>query len=276
MSSGLRTPRARIAAGIGIALCLIWIAIPYYFLIVTSLVPQGTAVRGFAWPDFTTLDNYRQILTGANTLWPYLFNSVVVTLSVTLLALLIGVPAGYGLSRLRRFPAAKGLYLSFFVLRMLPPVAFVIPYFLVFSRLQWLDTRRALVLALLPFALSFTVWTIKAFFDGLPFDVEEAAQLDGANPFQIFAVIILPMVGQAVAATGLLTFLLAYVDYLFAVTLTSNKAVTYAVYLVTFQNDYRVYVNAMMAATLLGTLPMVALYFYAQRYMRRMAIMGTI
>lgn len=276
MSSGLRTTRARLFVGIGIALSLVWIVIPYYFLIVTSLVPQGTAVRGFSWPNFTTIANYRQILTGANTIWPYLFNSVVVTLGVTVLALLVGVPAGYGLSRLRGFPAAKGLYLSFFVLRMLPPVAFVIPYFLFFSRMQLLDTRRALILALLPFSLSFTVWTIKAFFDGLPFDVEEAAQLDGANPYQIFAVIILPMVGQAIAATAVLTFLLAYVDYLFAVTLTSNNAVTYAVYLVTFQNDYRVYVNAMMAATLLGTLPMIALYFYAQRFMRRMAIMGTV
>jgi multiple sugar transport system permease protein len=148
MSSGLRTTRARLFVGLALVAMLIWIFIPYYFLFVTSLVPQGTAVRGFEWPDFTTLENYRQILFGANTLWPYLFNSVVVTLSVTLLALLIGVPAGYGLSRLRQFPAAKGLYLSFFVLRMLPPVAFVIPYFLLFSRLNLLDTRRGLVLAL--------------------------------------------------------------------------------------------------------------------------------
>lgn len=276
MSSGLRTTRARLLVGFALVLILAWIFVPYYFLIVTSLVPQGTAVRGFTWPDFTTLDNYRQILTGSNTLWPYLFNSVVVTLSVTLLSLLIGVPAGYGLSRLRQFPVAKGLYLSFFVLRMLPPVAFVIPFFLFFSRMQLLDTRRALVLALLPFSLAFTIWTIKAFFDGVPMDVEEAAQLDGATPLQTFTVIILPMVAQAVAATGLLTFLLAYVDYLFAVTLTSNQAVTYAVYLVTFANDYRVYVNAMMAATLIGTLPMIALYFYAQRFMRRMAIIGTV
>lgn len=276
MSSGFRTTRARLFFGLALVAMLIWIFVPYYFLFVTSLVPQGTAVRGFAWPDFTTLDNYRQILVGANTLWPYLFNSVVVTLSVTLLALLIGVPAGYGLSRLRQFPVAKGLYLSFFVLRMLPPVAFVIPYFLLFSRLNLLDTRQGLVLALLPFSLSFAIWTIKAFFDGVPQDIEEAAQLDGANTLQTFAVIILPMVSQAVAATGLLTFLLAYVDYLFAVTLTRNTAVTYAVYLVTFANDYRVYVNAMMAATLLGTLPMIALYFYAQRFMRRMAIIGTV
>ena len=276
MSSGLRTTRARLFVGLALVAMLVWIFVPYYFLLVTSLVPQGTAVRGFEWPNFTTLDNYRQILVGANTLWPYLFNSIVVTLSVTLLALLIGVPAGYGLSRLRQFPAAKGLYLSFFVLRMLPPVAFVIPYFLLFSRLNLLDTRRGLVLALLPFSLSFTIWTIKAFFDGVPNDVEEAAQLDGANVLQTFTVIILPMVAQAVAATGLLTFLLAYVDYLFAVTLTRNTAVTYAVYLVTFANDYRVYVNAMMAATLLGTLPMIALYFYAQRFMRRMAIIDTV
>lgn len=276
MSSSLRNRRARIFVTLGILFMLLWIFVPYYFLAMTSVTEAGTIVYGFTVPQFLTLSNYREILGGAQAIWPFLLNSIIVSGGVTLLSLLFGVPAGYGLSRLRQFTVARGMYLSFFVLRMLPPMAFLIPYYLFFARVGLLDHREGLIMALLPFGLPFTIWTIKAFFDNIPVSIDESAQLEGATPFQTFVLISLPIVAQGIAATGLLNFLLAYVDYMFAATLARNTAMTFSVYVVSFQNDYVVYVSAMMAATVVGTLPMIAVYFYAQRFMRRMAIIGVL
>lgn len=276
MSSSLRSKRARVFMALGILIMLLWVFTPYYFLLASSFVQAGTIVYGFTIPPFLTLDNFKEVFGGVQAIWPFLINSIVVSGGVTLLSLIFGVPAGYGLSRLRQFSIARGMYLSFFILRMLPPMAFVIPYYLFFARTGLLDHREGLIMALLPFGLPFTIWTIKAFFDNIPPTIDESAQLEGANPFQTFVLISLPIVAQGIAATALLNFLLAYVDYMFAATLARNTAMTFSVYVVSFQNDYVVYVSAMMAAAMVGTLPMIAVYFYAQRFMQRMAIIGVL
>jgi multiple sugar transport system permease protein len=272
----LHSRRARVVVGLLILVLLVWVAVPYYFLVVLSLVQQGTLVEGLKPPASITYENYLSIFTGQNAIWPYLLNSTIVASGTTIVALAMAVPAGYGLSRLRTTSvAARWIYLAFFVLRMLPPVALVIPYFLFFSRLRLLDHREALIIALVPLTLPFTVWTIKVFFDVVSENIEEAAYIDGASIVQTFIWVVLPVVTQGIAATGLITFLLAYVDYMVAGTLARQTAMTLPVYLVSLQTDFVVYVGRMMAATLVGTLPMIVLYFYAQRYMRRMAIIGT-
>lgn len=272
----LRGPISRIVVPLVTLALLVWVFVPYYFLVAVSFVPQGTIITGFERWTVTTLGNYRQVLGGVNAIWPYLINSLVVSLSVAVATVVLGAPAAYAFSHLRRVAVARGLYLSFFVLRMLPPVALVIPYFLLFSRLHMLDTRQGLILSLLPVGLPFFVWTAKVFFDAVPESTEEAARLDGATMPQVFLYIVVPIVSQGLAAIALLTFLLSYVDYIFAATLTGPKAMTLAVYVTSFQNDYLVYVGAMMAATLIGTLPMILVYTYAQRYMRHMALVGKV
>jgi multiple sugar transport system permease protein len=270
----LRSRRSQVGVGLLILFLLVWIATPYYFLVVLSFVPQSTIVEGFRPPDTMTLSNYRDIFTGVNAIWPYILNSSIVSTGVTIVVLLVAVPAGYALSRLRTVAIARWIYLTFFVLRMLPPVALVIPYFLIVSRARMLDHRETLIMALVPLAMPFAVWTVKIFFDVVPESIEEAAAIDGAGIWQTFVWVVLPMVTQGVAATAVLTFLLAYVDYVMAATLARNTSMTLPVYLASFQNDFVTYVPRMMAASLVGTLPMIVLYFYAQRFMQRMAIIG--
>jgi multiple sugar transport system permease protein len=257
-----------------IALFGFWVLAPFYFLVVVSFTPRGTTVQGFSWPGFLTLENYRLVVSGANTIWPSLSNSAVVSIVSTAISLIFAVPAAYGLSQLRDRPSGRLIYLSFFILRGIPPVALVIPYYLMFSRAGLLNSLTGLVLALVPIALPFAVWTLRVFFDAIPRELDEAARMDGANLVRRFLFIALPMVKHGVAATGVLSVLLVFVDYIMAVTLGGPATRTFAVYVTSFQQDYVTLVGPLAAASIIGTLPMIVLYATSQRYMQRMAIGG--
>lgn len=271
----LRGPLALALALAAGTVMLLWVLTPYYFLFLTALLPSGASLNGLRPSAPLTFENFSAVIFGFNRIWPYMRNTAIVSTGSTLLALVIALPAGYGLSRLSHLRSARVAYLSMFVFRMLPPITLVIPYFIVFSRAHQLDTRSGLIVATVPLLLPFAIWTIKAFFDGVPIVIEEAARLDGCGTLGTLWRVVLPVVGQGIAATTVLVFLQAYVEYMFATTLSKSVAVTLPAYLPSFQNDYFVYVGNMMAATIISTIPMVFLYSYAQRYMQRMSMAGT-
>lgn len=251
-----------------------WILIPYYFLFIVSITKKGTTVDGFNLPKFLTLDNYHVIVQGANSIWPSLINSAIVGISATIISLIFAIPAAYGLSRLRHLASARAMYLSFFVLRGIPPVSLVIPYYLMFSSAGLLNSLVGLTLALVTLALPFAVWTLRVFFDAIPIELEEAARIDGASQLQTFIFVALPVVRQGIAATGILSALLVFVDYIFCATLAGPDTRVFSVYVTSFQQDYVTLVGPLAAAAGIGTLPMIVLYTFSQRYMQRMAIAG--
>src|SRR5438094_41797 len=168
-----------------------------------------------------TLEHYR-------TIWGTAFrrsftNSAIVAVLSTALAMLLGVPGAYALSR-ARFRAAGSLTLWILVSRMAPPIAFTIPYFLAYRHLGLLDTRTGLVIVYLTFNLSLVVWLMRSFFDAAPRSLEEAAWIDGASPGQGFVRIVLPLSGPGLAATAILCFLYAWNDFFFARGLTLSGA----------------------------------------------------
>lgn len=251
-----------------------WVGIPLFSLVSVSLAPEGTAAIGLGFPEEVSLAHYSRVLGGVQSLWPYLGNSVLVSGLTTLVALGLALPCAYGLSRLHHSAAARTLYLGVFVLRMLPPITLVIPYFVLISRLRLLDTKAGLLLALLAPTLPLAIWTSKAFIDAIPVTLDEAARIDGAGLWQVFYRVVLPLAGNGVAVTAILTFLAAYIDYVFAVALTNRLALTLPVYIAGFKTEYRFYVGDMLAATVVGTLPMLGLFVVVQRHMRRVALAG--
>jgi len=257
-----------------LVLISVWVLTPYYFLIVESFTPGGTSVEGFRLPSFTTLSNYEDVIGGVNAIWEPLLHSAIVAVGATLIAMSLATPAAYGLSRLRRHRTARWAYLLFFILRGVPPVTLVIPYYLMLSGAHLLDSLAGLTIALVPLALPFAVWTLRVFFDAIPEELEDAARVDGATALQRFLLVILPTVRQGIAATSVLAALLVYVDYILAATLTGPSSMTYAVYVTSFRQDYVTLVGPLAAATLIGTVPMIVLYSFSQRYMQRMAIAG--
>ena len=162
-------------------------------------------------------------------------NSLITSGVSTLMALVIGVPAAYALSRWSdrgRF----GLGLSILLTRMAPPIAFTIPFFLAYRYLGLLDTRTGLILIYMTFNLPLVIWMMQPFFDAVPASLEEAALMDGAGFPTVFAEIVMPMASAGIAATAILCFLYAWNDFFFALILTRTDARTAPVAVVNFMN----------------------------------------
>ena len=265
---------ASLVGAFGLLFVAGWIGIPFYSLGILSLAPKDAPAVGLGLPSGLSLNHYAEVLSGVQGLWPYVANSIIASGAATLLALAVALPCAHGLSRLQRSAVARTLYLGVFVLRMLPPITLVIPFFVFMSGAHLLDTRTGLVGALLAQLLPLAIWISKTFFDGVPISIDEAARIDGATPWQVFALVALPIVAAGVAVTAVLTFLTAYIDYVFAATLTNDHAMTLPVYIAGFKTEYRFYVGDMLAATVIGTLPMLVLFLFVQRHMKRMALAG--
>jgi multiple sugar transport system permease protein len=215
-----------------VVLLLVLVLFPFAWLLVMSLKTDQDI---FAWPPrllFTpTLANYLALWDGN---FPRSFaNSAIASLVSTALAMLVGTPGAYALSRMT-LRAEKPLSLLILASRMAPPIAFTIPYFLVYRHLELLDTLAGLILVYLTFNLSLVVWLMRSFFDTTPRALEEAAWIDGASLAQSFTRIVLPLAGPGLAATAILCFLYSWNDFFFALILTRTQAMTAPVAVVNF------------------------------------------
>ena len=210
------------------------IMLPFCWLVLMSFKTNDDI---FAFPPkllFTpTLENYVGLWASS---FRYSFlNSSIVSVTSTLLALLVGVPGAYALSRMS-MRQEKPLSLLILTSRMAPPIAFTIPYFLAYRWMGLLDTKLGLILIYLTFNISLVVWLMRSFFDACPRSLEEAAWVDGATLWQGFTRIMLPISGPGVAATAILCFLYSWNDFFFALILTRNQAMTAPVAVVNFMN----------------------------------------
>lgn len=228
-----RTAERRLIYALVILLAAM-IMLPFVWLVLMSFKTNDDI---FAFPPkllfVPTLDNYAGLWASS---FRYSFlNSAVVSVTSTLLALLVGVPGAYALSRMS-IRQEKPLSLLILASRMAPPIAFTIPYFLAYRWMGLLDTKLGLILIYLTFNISLVVWLMRSFFDACPRSLEEAAWVDGASLWQGFISIMLPISGPGVAATAILCFLYSWNDFFFALILTRNQAMTAPVAVVNFMN----------------------------------------
>jgi multiple sugar transport system permease protein len=210
------------------------IMLPFVWLVLMSFKTNDDI---FSFPPkllfAPTLQNY--VGLWASSFRFSFLNSAIVSVTSTLLALLVGVPGAYALSRIS-LRQEKSLSLIILASRMAPPIAFTIPYFLAYRWMGLLDTRSGLILIYLTFNISLVVWLMRSFFDACPRSLEEAAWVDGATLWQGFIKIMLPISGPGVAATAILCFLYSWNDFFFALILTRNQAMTAPVAVVNFMN----------------------------------------
>ena len=222
------------------ALLVFWSLVclfPLYWIAVTSLKGNLEIMRGpyyLPFVDFTpSLDAWVDVLTYANDhLLLRFFNSAVVAITSTLLTVLFGGMAVYGLTRFRYsvrwLPALRndGILFAMLATRILPPIVVVIPIYMMALYTDSLDTHFALIFTYTAANLPVAVWLLLPVFGNMATSQEEAAQLDGASHFRIFLTIFLPMVAASTAAVGLVIFILCWNEYLFAAFLTSDKVST--------------------------------------------------
>jgi multiple sugar transport system permease protein len=231
---GTRSARRSFMVNALVLILVAMILFPFVWLLMMSFKTDKDI---FAFPPKLffepTLANYAGLWDSSFT--RSFLNSAIVSISSTALALLIGVPSAFALSR-TTMRQEKALSLLILASRMAPPIAFTIPYFLAYRYMGLLDTTYGLIIIYLTFNISLVVWLMRSFFDACPRSLEEAAWIDGATLWQGFTKIILPISGPGIAATAILCFLYSWNDFFFALILTRNQAMTAPVAVVNFMN----------------------------------------
>ena len=251
---------------------------PLYVILVTALKEPADT---FAWPPawlFTpTLESFEKsfVRSGARSVLSFIFNSLAITLASTFFAVLLGSMAAYGLARFR-FRGNK--YLSFWILstRFMPAVAFIVPIFLIVQFVGLLDSHLALIIIYTSMNLSFAIWILRGFFRDIPIEFEEAALVDGYTPWQVFWRVALPLVRPGLAATGILSAIFAWNEFLYALILTQNNAATLPVYIAGFQATLSIDWGQYMATSFFAIVPIMIFTLALQRHLVRGLTFGAV
>ncbi len=215
-----------------LTLLLLYTLLPVVWMFGTSLktralILSSSPVLIFE-PDLTA---YQQFLSpGKSSILPNLANSLSVALATTVVTVVLGSLAAYGFARYR-FPGQRSLLLLMLATRLLPPITAVVPLFLLMNSWELIDTRRGLILIYTGLSVPLATWMMKAFIEGIPVEYEEAAMIDGASRLRVLSQITLPLAAPGVVAVAILTFVLAWNDFLFAFIFTSVNARTMPVLL---------------------------------------------
>jgi ABC-type glycerol-3-phosphate transport system permease component len=226
-------------------------------------------------PQQPTLEHFDVVLR-RTAYGQWFANSAMVALGTTFLAITVGSLAGYAMSRWRF--RGRTLYgNTLLVIQMFPGVMLAIPLYLILTRYQLIDTLWALLVTYLTFALAFSVWMLKGFFDGIPREIDEAALIDGAGRVQTLVYIILPLAGPGITTVAVFAFLLAWNEFFFAyVFLATSKNYTLSLGMYSFILQFTAQWGSIMAAGVLTTAPVLVFFFLLQRALTRGLISGSV
>jgi trehalose/maltose transport system permease protein len=249
-----------------VAAIVVQAVFPFYYAVTTSF-KSGTALFAVDYvPKVLSLANYRAVL-GSGTFPRNFANSVLVAFVVVALSLLLGLAAAFALSRIS-FRGRGLLLLTVLSVSMFPQIAVLAGLFEVIRLLGIYNTPLALIFSYMIFTLPFTVWVLTTFMRDLPIEIEEAAIVDGASPWTIIVKVFLPLMWPALVTTGLLAFIAAWNEFLFALTFVSGddqRTVPVAIALLSGATSFEIPWGLIMAASIIVTVPLIALVLVFQR-----------
>lgn len=249
-----------------IAVIMVYAIFPFYYAVITSLKPSSELFQVDYWLSSVDLGNYAQIFS-QDSFIQAIGNSILVAISVVFIALLLGVTASYALGRVR-FRGRTTVMLVVLGVSMFPQVAVLSGLFEVIRTLNLYNSPGGLILSYTIFTLPFTVWVLTTFMRQLPMELEEAAIMDGATPWVTLTKVFLPLMWPAMATTGLLAFIAAWNEFLFALTFTltdSQRTVPVAIALISGGSQHELPWGPIMAASVTVTVPLVILVMIFQR-----------
>jgi trehalose/maltose transport system permease protein len=269
MSRAQRYYMSRTLFYIVLAIIFIYIVFPFYWAFRSSISPNdelfSTPVH--YWPQSPTLDHYLEVFTNGDFLVA-LRNSAIVAAATTILSLLIGTVGAYALGRFRFRGRLPVMYLIL-SMTMFPTIAILGSLFDLVRRFGLYNQLPSLIITYLVFTLPFTVWVLTSFFAGLPKELEEAAYVDGASPFETLYRVMLPLIAPGLVTTGLLAFITAWNEFLFAVSFLQTpdkRTVPLAIFLFNTATGggFEVPWGTIMAGTVVVTVPLIVLVLIFQ------------
>ena len=266
----IRALRAIGLAVLGVVI-LFWTLAPLYNMLVMSITPVNAIFAGKLWPDTPTLANYGTVFRQDNHylkfFWQQLANSVLIAGASLIIVLTIATMASFAVGRLKlRFgPFVNNLALATYLI----PAAFLaIPFYQVLGAYRLLDNQWGLIFAVITFTAPYAIWVLRNYADSVPFELDEAAMVDGASRWQIFCLVYLPLIRPAMIAVGTFALLHAWNEYLYAFLILSHETrITLTVTLGLFRSDDSAPWPLLMAVGVLYSIPPAALYFSVRKYM---------
>lgn len=245
---------------------VVYALVPVLWILSLSLKPTSTVKDGKLIPSTVTLDNYRGIFAG-DVFGSALINSVGIGLITTVIAVVIGAMAAYAVARLE-FPGKRLLVGAALLIAMFPQISLVTPIFNIERATGLFDTWLGLIIPYITFALPLAIYTLSAFFQEVPWDLEKAAKMDGATPGQAFRKVIAPLAAPGIVTAAILVFIFAWNDLLLALSLTATKAsVTAPVAIANFtgSSQFEEPTGSIAAGAVVITVPIIVFVLIFQR-----------
>ena len=271
-----QTPRriTRILGALALLLVAFIAVFPFVYMAIVSLKPRVLTYDPSIWMFKPTMENYVSIFKTRNLLH-FAKNSFIVVIATTLVSLVLGSLAAYGFAR---FSFNKKEDLAFWILslRMLPPMATVIPFFILARLTGILDTHLVLILSYMTFNIPFTIWMMRGFFEEIPREIEEAALVDGCSHWQVLIKIILPLSMTGLTATAIFCVIQSWNEFAFALFLTGVNARTLPTTVTFFLSVTGVIWGEMAAVGVVTALPVLVFAMLVQKHMIRGLTFGAV
>jgi multiple sugar transport system permease protein len=250
---------------------LLWTMLPIYHLFLFSISPKESAFAGKLWPDHPTLHNFEVVFREQHYylshFWLQLWNSLIIAVTVGALTLLVATGAAFAISRLKVRGGRLVMNLALFTY-FIPAAFLAVPMYKTMGNYGLLNNQWALILAMITIASPYSIWVLKQASDKLPYELDEAARIDGASPLQLFRLVYVPLMMPSLVAIGTYALLLAWNEYLYAFLLLSNeKQITLGVALGNFMAADDSPWELLMTVGLIYALPPAAIYYAFKRYM---------
>ncbi|YBV96230.1 carbohydrate ABC transporter permease [Phyllobacteriaceae bacterium JZ32] len=263
----------KVAHFIGVFLAMTVICLPGVWIILNSMRPTVEIMaKPPVWiPTDLSLDAYRAMFGGIGgggvPVWDYFRNSIIVSITSTVVALAIGMAGGYAFARFR-FKGKSAIFLGFMLTRAVPGIALSLPLFMIYARLGIIDTHFGLILTYVALNVPFTIWLIDGFFRQVPRDLAEAAQIDGCTRWQAFWQVEFPLAGPGIASAGIFAFLTSWNEYALASQLTrSVNSKTLPVGLLDYTAEFTIDWRGMCALAVVMIVPALILTFIIQKHL---------
>jgi multiple sugar transport system permease protein len=264
---------ASVLHAVGLFLAMLVICLPGFWVVLNSLRPTVEIMAKPAiWiPRELSLQAYVSMFgivgQGGIPVWDYFRNSLIISVTSTVIAIAIGMAGGYAFARYR-FRGKSALFLGFMLTRTVPGIALSLPLFIIYARLGIIDTHFALILTYVALNVPFTMWLIDGFFRQVPRDLAEAAQIDGCTRWQAFWTVEFPLAGPGIASSGIFAFLTSWNEFALASQLTrSVNSKTLPVGLLDYTSEFTIDWRGMCALAVVMIVPALALTFIIQKHL---------